>query len=84
MATHPPTLTPIQRAAALVGGQSELARRITATDGQKPITPQGVGAWCRGETQIPSERVIAIEAITGGQVTRHELRPDIYPVNEAA
>ncbi len=75
---------PVRRAAALVGSQSELARRISAVPGQKPITPQGVGAWCRGEVLIPPERVLAIEAITGGQVTRHELRPDIYPREQAA
>jgi DNA-binding transcriptional regulator YdaS (Cro superfamily) len=30
--------------------------------------------------QIPAERVLAIEAITG--VPRHELRPDIYPPDD--
>ena len=31
-------------------------------------------------TRITAERAIEIEAATGGQVTRHELRPDLYPL----
>ena len=32
-----------------------------------------------GNRRVPAERVIEIESATGGQVTRHELRPDLYP-----
>jgi len=28
---------------------------------------------------LPVERVLAVESAVDGQVTRHELRPDIYP-----
>ncbi len=28
---------------------------------------------------VPAERVLAIEAATDYQVSRHELRPDLYP-----
>lgn len=28
---------------------------------------------------VPAERVLAVAAATGWQVTPHELRPDIYP-----
>lgn len=28
---------------------------------------------------VPAERVIQVEQAVEGQVTRHELRPDIYP-----
>ena len=33
--------------------------------------------------QVPSKRVLEIEAKSGGAVTRHEMRPDLYP-REAA
>lgn len=37
------------------------------------ITPQAVGKWKR----VPPERVIEVEQATG--VSRHRLRPDLYP-----
>lgn len=38
------------------------------------ITSQAIGQWKR----VPAERVLDVERITG--VSRHELRPDLYPV----
>ncbi len=32
---------------------------------------------------VPAERVLEIEAATEGKVTRHELRPDLYPLEAA-
>lgn len=43
----------------------------------KHITGQGVGQWKR----VPAERVLHVERVTG--VSRHDLRPDLYP-REAA
>lgn len=37
------------------------------------VTPQAVSQWRR----VPVERVLKVEAISG--VSRHDLRPDIYP-----
>jgi DNA-binding transcriptional regulator YdaS (Cro superfamily) len=34
--------------------------------------------------QVPAEWCLPIERATGGQITRHELRPDLYPQDEAA
>lgn len=48
------------------GGFAALARQLG-------ITPQAVHKW----RQVPAERVLAIEQLTG--VSRHRLRPDIYP-----
>mgnify|MGYP002721069339 CR=1 FL=1 len=33
-------------------------------------------------TQIPAERVLEVERITG--VPRHQLRPDLYPIDRPA
>lgn len=60
----------IESAVAIAGSQSELARRIGVRQGY-------VWKWLRSG-RIPAERVIAIEAATG--ISRHELRPDIYPI----
>ena len=45
------------------------------------VTPQAVTKWLR---RVPSERVLAIEEATDGKITRHELRPDLYPLDEVA
>ena len=63
----------LEKAAALVGGEAELARRLG-------ITKAAVNQWRRA----PIRRVIAIEKACDGEVRRHELRPDIYPPEEAA
>ena len=55
----------LQEAIRVVGGVSELARRVG-------ISQPSVSNWDR----IPAERVLAVEAATG--VARHVLRPDLY------
>ena len=42
---------------------------------------QAVQAWLR-RGRVPAERVLAVEAVTG--VSRHELRPDLYPDDRKA
>jgi DNA-binding transcriptional regulator YdaS (Cro superfamily) len=60
---------PICKAAKAAGGQSALARLLK-------VTPQAVQKMC-ASGRVPAERVLEIEKATG--VSRHELRPDIYP-----
>lgn len=42
---------------------------------------QSIQDWLAAD-RIPAERVLAVEAATG--ISRHELRPDIYPKQRAA
>ena len=58
----------IQRALETNGMASELARHFG-------ITRAAVTHW--RTSRIPAERVLEVERITG--VSRHDLRPDIYP-----
>ncbi len=67
--------TPIQRAAQIAGSQSALARLIGRT-------PQAVQKWCNG-AKVPGELVIPVEQAVDGKVSRHELRPDLYPTEQA-
>ncbi len=46
------------------------------------VTQSAVAQWLR--SKVPAERVLAVEAATGGRVTRHELRPDLYPIESNA
>lgn len=63
--------SPLERAKERVGGQDKLARLIG-------VTPQAVSQW----DEVPPLRVLAVEAVSG--VSRHELRPDLYPLEEGA
>jgi len=65
--------TALERAINAAGGTAALARTIN-------VTPQAISQWDR----VPAERVIAVENATNGDVTRSDLRPDLYPVKGAA
>ncbi|MCY1295748.1 putative antitoxin of bacterial toxin-antitoxin system, YdaS/YdaT [compost metagenome] len=67
---------PAQRAAKAAGGQSALAKALGCT-------PQAVQRMC-ATGHVPAERVLQIEAAVGTRVTRHELRPDLYPCESNA
>lgn len=66
---------PIEKACEVVGSQAQLARLVG-------VRPQSVVKW-RRSGRAPAERVLDIESATGGVVTRHILRPDLYPDPEA-
>lgn len=54
----------------LVGGQAELARKVS-------VSPQVVNGWCK-RNRVAAKKVLDVEKAVGGQVTRYDLRPDIY------
>lgn len=59
----------LRQAIKAAGGQTALARAIGKTQGH-------VSQWLRRE-HVPAEEVLKIEAATG--ISRHDLRPDLYP-----
>lgn len=61
----------LSKAIEAAGGLAELAKPLG-------ITPQAVSQW----DEVPPLRVLAVERISG--VSRHELRPDLYPVEARA
>lgn len=66
-----------EKACAAVGGQTELAKKLTAS-GRK-ISAQGVSWWCTEIKAVPASRgwALAVSQITG--LSLHELNPDVYP-----
>lgn len=60
----------LTRAKEAVGGNTALARLLGG------ITPQAISQWRR----VPVNRVLDVERVT--KVSRHLLRPDIYPVSK--
>ncbi|WP_156680049.1 transcriptional regulator [Sphingomonas profundi] len=65
----------LRRAAELAGGQSALAR---ICEKAQPT----VWKWLQSSKRLPAEHVLPVEAATG--VSRHLLRPDIYPLEHGA
>lgn len=64
----------MQRVFGILGSQHALALKLGVSD-------EAVRKYKR---KVPAERVLEIEAATGGQVSRHDLRPDLYPREDAA
>lgn len=61
--------TPLEKAINIAGNQVILAEQLG-------VTPQAVQQW-KKNNKVPAERVISVERLTG--VSRHDIRPDIYP-----
>lgn len=65
--------TPFEALLQLVekaGSQSELARNLG-------VSQTAVWKWLQSSKRIPAEYVLTAEQLYG--VSRHDLRPDIYP-----
>lgn len=67
-----PQELPLERAIRLAGSQEKLGEKIGRS--QKIVSHWLVR--CRG--QVPPVMAVLIEKALNGQVTRHELRPDIF------
>lgn len=68
---------PLKRAIKLVGGQSALALALKPK--HPKIKQSHVWNWLyRDKAGVPAEYCQNIEEATGGQVTRYQLRPDVF------
>jgi len=65
----------LKRAIRITGGQSALARGLGVKQGQ-------VWNWLNRDGLVPGGKAIPIEKLTNGEVTRYQLRPDLYPPDE--
>jgi DNA-binding transcriptional regulator YdaS (Cro superfamily) len=73
---EPSSITSLQKAIAVAGGQLALARKLGLKQGH-------IWWWLNRSKRVPAKQVLAIEAETG--ISRYELRPDVYgpaPSNE--
>jgi len=60
---------PIREACAPSGSAAELARMLG-------VPAMTVSEWATGKRPVPIIRCVEIEELTGGAVTRKQLRPD--------
>ncbi|MCD2325319.1 helix-turn-helix domain-containing protein [Sphingomonas sp. IC-56] len=72
MPIHSRPETPLARAVRAMGSQSSFGRLI----GRRQSTVFG---WLKDAKLLPAEHVLLVERATG--VSRHDLRPDIYPLD---
>ena len=68
-------MTPIEKVISILGSQTILAKLIG-------VAPQSVHQWVTAG-KPPGNRVIEIEKLVHGKVSRTELRPDFYPSIDA-
>lgn len=61
--------SPVRTACDILGGITSLAKQLS-------VAPQVVHRWASGQQPVPIIRCVEIEELTGGQVTRKQLRPD--------
>lgn len=55
-----------------VGSQVAVARLVG-------VSPQAVSEIVRRGRRVPAEWCLPIQSATGGSVSAHDLRPDLYP-----
>lgn len=60
----------LDSACEALGSQDKLAAAMN-------IRSPSISGW-RKRGRVPAERCVAIELATGGKVTRHQLRPDVF------
>ncbi|BCA60225.1 helix-turn-helix domain-containing protein [Sphingomonas sp. HMP6] len=70
MDDQPTPFEALTDAVRIAGGQSALARICGKSQ-------PAVWKWLQSSKRLPAEHVIAVEAAT--RISRHALRPDIYP-----
>jgi len=70
MVEHLTPIDALKHAIEHVGSQAAFARVCG-------VTQAAVWKWISGGKPLPPQHVIAVETATG--VSRHQLRPDIYP-----
>lgn len=63
--------TAIQKAVEAAGGQTALAKLIGVSQGL-------VWQWCDGRLAVRAEHCASIERVVGGEVSRYDLRPDVF------
>jgi DNA-binding transcriptional regulator YdaS (Cro superfamily) len=68
-----------ERAVALLGGQRSTARALTLRG--VPVAQGHVWYWLKKTGKVPAEVANHLHCLTNGEVTREQLRPDVFDVD---
>lgn len=68
----------IERAVKHVGSQRALAEGIRRFMKSRTFSQQTVSYWIKNDVAVEAEYWPAIEHVTEGEVTRSDLRPDVF------
>lgn len=77
---YPEEFKAINEAIQLAGGQTALAEKLSTP--QKKMLQGQVNQWVTRDHRCSPAYVLKVEKVTG--VSRHRLRPDLYPEEETA
>jgi DNA-binding transcriptional regulator YdaS (Cro superfamily) len=66
----------LKRAIDILGSQTKVAEVVG-------VSQPSVSYALHEADDVPAEWCLPIERATKGEVTRHQLRPDIYPLEDA-
>ena len=61
----------LKRAISIVGSQQKLANAVG-------LSQQGISYLLHVAPRVTAEVAVAIEKVTGGEITKRQLRPDIF------
>lgn len=71
--------------------KNNLIEQIITIAGSQTALAEGLGVsqtlvwkWLHGKAKVTPEHVIPLEKISNGEVSRSQLRPDLYPVEVSA
>jgi DNA-binding transcriptional regulator YdaS (Cro superfamily) len=62
----------LRRAVEFLGNQTVAAKVVG-------VSPQAVSEMLRKGRRVPAGWCLPLESATAGRITRHDLRPDLYP-----
>jgi DNA-binding transcriptional regulator YdaS (Cro superfamily) len=72
----------LKRAIELFGSQGRLARALVERGFQ--VRQAQISNWLNRDKFVPAQACPHIECLTNGQVTREQLRPDVFAVKCSA
>jgi DNA-binding transcriptional regulator YdaS (Cro superfamily) len=73
--------TALKKAIDIANGQTALAEKLTELTGTR-VGQSRISMWLHRK-RVPPEWVIPLELAVDGKVSRHDIRPDLYPDDAA-
>lgn len=78
-------MSPLEKAINIIasGSQRKFAAIVSEKSGSE-LSQQNVNYWVRNKRPCSPKYAATISELTGGKVTAHQLRPDVFPKEDKA